>query len=191
MKQSALFLLVFCLFVISSCQSSSQVITKDDPFTKSKIVTLELWHKVIDGTLDNTTVIYKKEIKNGEISPATATFFFRAVQTDLAGTTIQNLTPTAYMLIKDKSYKFIITDMTSEKTTLIDVEDLGDRYDVDTTKYKDMKGKIVFTHEMEKEILKGDSLMYRFYQGENASTLNAEPDQLAKVKEFFAAGIGK
>jgi len=188
MKRLILFLFFICIIGISACQTASQVVAKDDPFTKSKVITLELWHKVVDGTLDNTSIIYRREIKDSQSIPSTATFFFRAVQYDLAGTSLQNLSPTAYILIKDKSYKVALTDLTSEKTTRIDVEDLGKMIDAYSSTWKDLRGKISFTPEMEKQILEADSLMYRFYQGDNASTLQAEPDQLAKVKEFLSAG---
>jgi hypothetical protein len=97
---------IIMLFSITTllfgCGSAFNVLIRDDPFKKSTMVKVEMWHNVVEGYLDNYSMIYEREIKDGKKSPVIVSFKFFASHYFNG----KDLEDKIYLLIDDRSFSF-------------------------------------------------------------------------------------
>src|SRR5512136_1135927 len=70
--------LFLCTALLYGCESGYSVIVKDDPYKQSVLIKVDMRHNVVEGRLENETMAYEREIKNGKGSPVTVFFWFYA-----------------------------------------------------------------------------------------------------------------
>jgi hypothetical protein len=177
MKRLSIAFLVL-LFVVN-CGRGFQIVVNDDPFKNSKKVTLAMWHKVVEGSLDNYETTYEREIKSGAKQLVLVTFKFNnAFTTD----EIHDLNNEAHILIGDKNYTNACLNVNFQNRlvgyssgTYASIRNLTD-----------LSVGVQLSLQQQIDIMTSNKLMYRFYSGNQPVTLEATPDQLVKVKEFIA-----
>ena len=178
------------LLLTFSCGRSFQIVVDDDPFGNSKVVKLNMWHKVIQGTLDNTETNYSREVKSSATSKALVNFTF-SDQWMIEGS--PDLERRGQLLIGSKVYK---VNYKVFKASVLRVEHgsasvhgtgqaAHGSYTGTIRNIKTMKAALVLTPQQERGILVANKLMYRFYTAGTSNTIEATPKQLAKVKEFL------
>jgi hypothetical protein len=184
-----LFAFLFMALFLFSCRTF-EVVIKDDKYKKATIVSVDMWHKVIDSRIDNQRVIYEKEINNGKVSIPTASFFFSATINPVWGYNGEDIEKEAIMLCDDKNInvKFMDYKRTNE-STVIGSQSYDTRGNpigaANRVNSSLMSGKIFLTPDIQKAIKNCKSYSMRFYVGHNPLTLQASPEQLAAVKKFL------
>jgi hypothetical protein len=184
-------LIIISIIFSTTIAWSEKVEVKNDQFTKAKVVTLDTWHKVKEGQLDNTRILYEKEIANGKPATPVAKFEFRIVVDPMHSYGGEDLDPIAYVLIDDASFKITLVDR--KKTiqdqvgsNLMEVEGKFPS-NIKTIHTAFLRCNIVFTPEMIAKIATAEKLKIRVSTNGNATVMEATKKQLKLVKEFFAA----
>ncbi len=191
MKRFFIYLILFSFII--GCGRSFQVIVKDDPFKKTKVVKVEMWHDVIDGSLDNTATVYNRDIKNGKKLPVIINMEFQSGKMSVGGDQGGKLDKKAYISVDDKNFNVKLKDIVSEKKTDYYGRETytggtTSTINVNAQNWKQLKCKIKLTPAIEEAIINANKYLIRIYYGGNPTTLQATPDQLAKVKEFLQYG---
>lgn len=172
---------------IAGC-ASYNVDVKDNPFTKVKEVELKMWHQVVSGNLDNIEAIYLCEIKDGKRNPSKVKFHFQLGAMMGAWANPQaryrnvNIDQVAHILVDDASYELKVFEIQTDKWHTI----IGHKGYVSGGTYNEMYCSVVLSPAIEKQIQNASKVMYRFSAGGEATVLQAKPDQLKKMKEFFS-----
>jgi len=183
-------LIIISIIFSTTLAWSEKVEVKNDQFTKAKVVTLDTWHKVKEGQLDNTRILYEKEIANGKSTTPVAKFEFRIVVDPLRSYGGEDLDPIAYVLIDDASFKITLDGR--QKTIQDQVQGggmtFGSNYrsTIQTIQTAFLRCNILFTPEMIVKIATAENLKIRVSTNNNATIMEATKKQLKLVKEFFA-----
>lgn len=176
-----LFPLIVLLGFFYAC-GGFQVKVENDEFKKAKVISLDIWHKLIQGSLDNRRALYTCEVKDGVRGPSEVRFLIRFSEANWGGISIKqgiNLDPDAFVLIDGDTTKVTMTDLTSEHGIS------GGFWT--TSSYADMQGVIKLTADMERKMKTAKEIKYRFsVRGTNA-VFQADEEQLLAMREFFNA----
>ena len=177
------------IVVVMGCESY-HVKVSDDQFKKSKVLKVEMWHKVLEGNLDNRSAVYIREIKDGKNQPITVNFHFRAgdlmrsAMMSPFGTTNRTveLDEEAYILIDDVSNKLPVTNRQLDRTMTV-WSGSGAIYG---GTHDDLYGTLELSSDIAKKISRAKNIQYRFYAKGEPTTLEATPKQLESLKEFVS-----
>lgn len=159
MKKSILFLLL--LAATMGCYSNMYIETDD--LTKTRIVTLDMWHEAVEGDLYNYLVRYTKKIQN-----------------NAAGKT------SLYI----QSYRYYTESMLDENGALI-VDNkmypvkLSERTALNVGRHILLCGKIEVPDALNKEIINCKDFKIRIYAYERPTTYWPSNKELEQIKEFF------
>ncbi|HOW84046.1 MAG TPA: hypothetical protein PK573_15900 [Spirochaetota bacterium] len=168
---------------------SYQVKVTDDQFKKSKVMKVQMWHKVLEGKLDNRSVTYTREFKDGKNMPITVTFHFRAGDFLKSAMSMPfgnsertvELDEEAYLLVDNESIKLTVSDRQRDRTMNVWGTDSG----VWAGTTDDLYGSLEIPPQVGNKMAKAKNIQYRFYAYKEPTTLEATPKQLLKLREFF------
>jgi hypothetical protein len=186
MHKKILFFFFIAAFLFG-CRSFNVLVT-DDPYKKTTVVKVEMWHNVIEGYLDNQSMIYEREIKDGKKLPVTVLFKFYAS----SYFNVKEMEDTIYLLIDDKSFSLPVTDKkvdTKIKTKMKGATS-GNVWSgsAHTTESRYIYGKFQLAPEIENLILNCNNYSIRVYMDTETTTLKATDSQLKAVKQFLTVG---
>ena len=159
MKKSILFFFLFAGMM--SCYSNMYI--ESDDLTKSKLVTLDMWHEAVEGDLYNYLVRYTKRIQN-----------------NAAGKTS----------IYIQSYRYYTESMLDENGALI-IDNkmypvkLSERTALNVGRHILLCGKIEVPEAIDKEIVKCTDFKIRIYAYERPTTYWPTKKELEQIREFF------
>lgn len=173
---------VALVMVLTGC-GSFKVVVNNDPFKQSTVVTVDMWHKVVDSRMDNRRVLYTKEIKNGRVLDPTVSFEFFCVINSFYGYNGEDLKPEATVLCDNKNFNVNLFNVKNNKQSNIYVSNYSAGTYHSSTLLADMK----LTLDVQRAIMNCESYMIRFYAGNTPITLKATGSQLDAVKKFLAA----
>jgi hypothetical protein len=192
-------MLKFTMLLLSLCLAigcrSFNVVVENDAFKGVVVVKADMWHKVIEGKLDNLQALYQKEINNGKITDAFIMLQFRAIQHPMLGYNGEDLEKSAYLLIDAKSYKIDMKDMSTSRNTYLH-GNIGPNYagtssvTINATPTVALIAKVPLSEQMLADMANAQSLKIRVYTGINPCTLEATSSQLKAVK-IFASSTGE
>lgn len=193
------FLIFYFLFLCIGCGTTIQVV--QDPFRDVTVVKMDMDHEAkVDNPNKNVYSYggqYAKEIKNGVISQITLIIRLQGSET------LASLGPEAYIKIDRKSTKLLLFDSnysTNQVTVRTQVPanmgpGIGFGYGysaVPTTTTRTstlvsniLSGRLIFTKEMENDILSAKSLQYRLYSANDAIDLFVSDSQLEMIQKFI------
>jgi len=183
--------IAIALGLLVGCSRSYQIKVESDKFKGSDLLVLEMWHTVVDGDLDNTSLVYKREVKKGKFLPTIADFTFQSGRMSFGGDQGGDLEKKAYIMAGDKKFEMALSNTKSKEN--VDLYASGNSYgssdsynvNVHAQNWKVLKCTLALTPEIENAIVNCDNYMLRFYYGGRATTLQATPDQLVKLKELL------
>ena len=164
-----------------------KVLVMDDPFKKTTIVKVNMWHKVVEGYLDNRLIVYEREINQGKKSLTNVSFTFYATSR-FDGKKMEDK---IYLLIDGKSFTLPINDIKDDTKTETGMHGVGGpviharTYNI-SQRY--IYGKFQLTPEIEQAILNCKDYSMRVYMDTETTTLRATDNQLDSVKEFLMVG---
>ncbi len=189
--------MIMPLFFVTGCISFPVVMEKD-PFRGVSVVTADMWHSVVEGDVDNLRALYRKDIKNGEVSDPVVSFVF-VTEVNPYGTYYgEGLKPEGYILADGKSFKVVLSERNNVKRVtyppVYDVYPMWYPYYfrgviIRTVTRHVLTAKLTLTPDIQGAILTSRSYHLRFFLGDNPITLEATPKQLESVKKFLEAGI--
>jgi hypothetical protein len=170
----------------------------EDPFKGVTTVRADMWHTVLDSSLDNTRVLYEKTVTGGLVSDPVVAFEFVAVMDPYYYRyNGEPLKPDAFVLVNRKSYPVGLFDIYKTRYDYPTVTSgywWGFPYPYygvivigHTTRYT-LKAKMRLTPDLQQAIAGADIYRIRLYAGDSPVTLEATPKQLEAVKKFLAAG---
>ncbi|WP_244244928.1 hypothetical protein [Leptospira koniambonensis] len=192
-------LIFYFLFLCVGCGATIQVV--QDPFRDITVVKMDMDHEAkVDNP--NKSVYsyggqYAKEIKNGVISQITLIIRLQGSET------LASLGPEAYIKIDRKSAKLLLADSnysanqvtvrTQVSTNMGPGIGFGYGYGgvpmtstrTSTLTSNILSGKLIFTKEMENDILSAKSLQYRLYSANDAIDLFVSDSQLEMIQKFI------
>jgi hypothetical protein len=162
---------------------SFKVVVKDDPFKGATVVTADMWHKVLDSSMDNRRVLYTKEIKNGRVMDPTVSFEFFCVISSFTGYNGESLSPNAVILCDSRSFNVGLYNVKTNKQNNIYINN----YSAGTYQSATLMADLKLSPEIQKAILNCQKYQIRFYHGSTPLTLGTTGSQLDAVKKFLAA----
>ena len=184
-------LFIFIIFMFVGC--GFKVLVKDDPFKKSTVVSVDMWHEVIEGNLDNVAAKYYREIQGNRKTNAVVNFHFKlGAMMGMVANPYSNhknvgLDKYAYILIDGESYKLGIRNLKTDRNLTI----YGNNRSLYAGTYNDLYGTLQLNRKIEDKIINSKSVMYRFSAGGDATTLKATSGQLEALKNFLSANNKK
>jgi len=170
------------------CESAYRVVVRDDPYKKSVLVRVDMRHKAVEGGLENETVSYEREIKDGKPLPVTVFFRFYA-PSYFNG---RELEEKVYLRIDGNYYTLPVDNKKTETETESTYPAGGRRYywpgPVYTTESRYITGKFQLTPEAEEALGKAKEYTFRVYMDSENTTFKATANQLGALQQFLAAG---
>ncbi len=96
-------ILLFSDLFFVGCVSFT-VTWENDTFNGAEVVTADMWHTVVDSSIDNRRVLYRKEIVRGVVSDPVVSFNFVAYPDSDYHYHGESINPEAYILADKKSF---------------------------------------------------------------------------------------
>ncbi|WP_244241025.1 hypothetical protein [Leptospira selangorensis] len=187
------------LFLCLDCGTTIQVV--QDPFRDVTVVKMDMDHEAKVDNPNKTAYAYggqyAKEIKNGVISQIVLIIRLQGSET------LASLGPEAYIKIDRKSTKLLLSDSnysanqvtvrTQVPTVMGPGIGFGYGYGAvpmtgtrtSTLTSNILSGRLIFTKEMENDILSAKSLQYRLYSANDAIDLFVSDSQLEIIQKFI------
>jgi len=187
MHKKIIMLFISSVFLLG-CGSGFNVLVRDDPYKKTTMVRVEMWHKVVEGYLDNQSMIYEREIKDGKKFPVIVSFKFYAS----SYFNDKEMEDKIYLLIDNESFSLPVTDKKIETKIKTKMKGFTSGKvmvgSARTTESRYIYGRFQLTPEIEKLIIGCNNYSIRVYMDTENTTLKALDGQLKAVKQFLVAG---
>jgi len=184
--RTALFLIGLAL--LCGCESAYNVVIREDPYKQSVLVRLDMRHKAAEGSLENETMTYEREIKGGRKSAVTVFFRFFA-PSSFNG---KDLEDKAYLAVDGRYFTAPIYNKKAETQSEYTYPAGGHRYygtgPVTIAESRYITGKFSLPPEAEEALSKAGEYRLRVYMDSESTTFKATANQLKALKQFLAAG---
>lgn len=184
------FALFIIALVIAGCRSFTVVI-KDDQFKGARVVTLDIYHKVIESYFNNTRIIYSKDIKEGKISDPEMAMDFWASTAYGYNYHGDDLSEKAQLLIDGTVFQVKLYDRKNVKATHFDLSrsygGMSSGIAISSSYTSTLSAKLRLTPDIQQALARATEYKIRIYAGDTIVTMKAESSQLEAVKLFIAA----
>jgi hypothetical protein len=145
-------------------------------------------HRAVEGGLENETIIYEREIKDGKPLPVTAFFRFYA-PSSFNG---REMEEKVYLRIDGQYFTLPVFNKKTETETESNYPAGGRHYywpgPVYTKESRYITGKFQLTPDAEEALGKAEAYAFRVYMDGENTTFKATEDQLRALKRLLAAG---
>ncbi len=198
-----------CLFVLvifmTGC-ASFPVAIHEDPFKGVTIVSVDMWHTVLDSDLDNIRTLYYKKISKSEVSDPIATIVFVGTVDPYYGYHCEGLSREGYIMVDSESFPVNLFENKKER---MKHNSMYYNYPfffayphfhpyfhfyypgvviVKESRRCILTAKISLTPDIQRALAGAVSYKIRMYQGEIPVTLEATSRQLEALKKFLMNG---
>lgn len=207
MKKIFAAFLVFSMAFIIGCGPTGKIIVKKDDFKNTTIVSLQLEGESKEAMSDSIfagkyrgVFRYVREIGKDKNIPT------RILVAVKGSTKSEDMTTKAFLKIDSEMMDMAINDRSTEVKSVttsnsqnvyggnksggyVDyTKPTGSKTTVSTSTWKELKGTMALSAEMEKKLEQASSIIIRVYSGPDPVTFTVKPEDIIKIKNFLATG---
>jgi hypothetical protein len=191
-------LLIFSIVPLLAlgCRSFS-VVVADDPFTKTTVVTADMWHDTLDGKITNMRALYTKELKGNVFTTPELQLEFRGDIPGFSGYTGEKLEKKVEISLDERLFILYFDD-----TTYNDFKQAHSSYSSSSSStgfstssssgewhWANLTATLKLWSELQKAILNSKTFLIRVYTGKYYTTLSASPAQMSALKDFLSLDV--